>query len=187
VADYTDIRYSDITACIDSVSARAGQLEDRRSPNELCDGEQCHSYIIRHQISPKLTSCDRIHAVMSLYLMSVYSVTRSQFWWDWVTDSVSKSLLSITQFIWRPSVFQFSCSATDSWEVSQGLHCIGAQCLVQVWAGSLGKYSGDCLMLQCMGSGCSSGNYITFLLVLHCVPHHSPVSTVQPPLPVGGG
>jgi len=26
--EYTDIRYSDITTCIDSVSARAAQLED---------------------------------------------------------------------------------------------------------------------------------------------------------------
>jgi len=134
VADYTDIRYSDITACIDSVSARADQLEDRRSPNELCDGEQCHSYIIRHQISPKLTSCDRIHAVMSLYLMSVYSVTRSQFWWDWVTDSVSKSLLSITQFIWRPSVFQFSCFC--HWQLGgypRGCTVLVHSALVQVW------------------------------------------------------
>jgi len=44
--EYTDIRYSDITTCIDSVSARAGELGDRWSPNELCGGEQSHAYII---------------------------------------------------------------------------------------------------------------------------------------------
>jgi len=71
-----------------------------------------------------------------------------------------------------------------SWEVSQGLHCIGAQCLVQVWTGSPGRYSRDCVMLQWTGSGCSSGNYIFFPLLLHCV---RPVSTVQQPLPIGGG
>jgi len=49
--EYTDIRYSDIPTCIDSVSARAAQLEERMSPNELCEGEQSHAYIIKHPIS----------------------------------------------------------------------------------------------------------------------------------------
>jgi len=51
VMEYTDIRYSDITTCIDSVSARAAQLEDRWSPNELYEGEQSHAYIIKHQLN----------------------------------------------------------------------------------------------------------------------------------------
>src|SRR5882724_373743 len=51
----------------------------------------------------------------------------------------------------------------QSWEVSQGLHCIGAQCLVQVWTGSPRKYSGDCVMLQWTGSGQCSGSYSPFL------------------------
>jgi len=53
--EYTDIRYSDITTCIDSVSARAAQLEDGWSPNELYEGEQSHAYIIKHPIETQLT------------------------------------------------------------------------------------------------------------------------------------
>jgi len=60
--EYTHIRYSDITTCIDSVSARAAQLEDGWSPNELCEGEQSHAYIIKHPISTQLTPCDGIHS-----------------------------------------------------------------------------------------------------------------------------
>jgi len=48
--EYTHIRYSDIPKCIDSVSARAGELGDGWSPNELCGGEQSHAYIIKHPI-----------------------------------------------------------------------------------------------------------------------------------------
>jgi len=48
---------------------------------------------------------------MSLYLMSVYSVPRSQFCFNQVTDYVSRSLLSIPQFIWGPSVPRLSGSA----------------------------------------------------------------------------
>jgi len=59
--EYTDIRYSDITTCIDFLSARAAQLEDGWSPNELCEGEQSHAYIIKHPIETQLTSCDGIH------------------------------------------------------------------------------------------------------------------------------
>jgi len=62
VMEYTDIRYSDITTCIDSVSARAAQLEDGWSPNELYEGEQSHAYIIKHPIETQLTSCDGIHS-----------------------------------------------------------------------------------------------------------------------------
>jgi len=53
-----------------------------------------------------------IHVVMSLYLMSVYSITRSQLCFNWVLDYVSMRLLSLIQFIWRPSVPQFSSSGT---------------------------------------------------------------------------
>jgi len=60
--EYTDIRYSDITTCIDSVSARAAQLEDGWSPNELYEGEQSHAYIIKHLIETQLTPCDGIHS-----------------------------------------------------------------------------------------------------------------------------
>jgi len=59
--EYTHIRYSDITTCIDSVSARAAQLGDGWSPNELCEGEQSHAYIIKHPIETQLTPCDGIH------------------------------------------------------------------------------------------------------------------------------
>src|SRR5882724_8594568 len=62
VIEYTDIRYSDIPTCIDSVSARAGELGDGWSPNELCGGEQSHAYIIKHPIETQLTSCDGIHS-----------------------------------------------------------------------------------------------------------------------------
>src|SRR5882724_10158213 len=41
---------------------------------------------------------------MSVYMMSVYSVLRSQFCFNQVTDYVSRSLLSIPQFIWGSSV-----------------------------------------------------------------------------------
>jgi len=51
-------QYSDITTCIDSVSARAAQLGGRWSPNELCGGEQSHAYIITPNWT-QLTHCDR--------------------------------------------------------------------------------------------------------------------------------
>jgi len=54
-----------------------------------------------------LALTESIHVVMSLYLMWVYSITRSQLCWDWVPDYVSMRLLSLTQFIWIPSVLQF--------------------------------------------------------------------------------
>src|SRR5882724_10620231 len=53
--EYTHIRYSDNTTCIDSVSARAAQLGDGWSPNELCEGDQSHAYIIKHPISTQFT------------------------------------------------------------------------------------------------------------------------------------
>jgi len=53
-------QYSDITTCIDSVSARAAQLEDGWSPNE-CMRRASHAYIIKHPIETQLTPCDGIH------------------------------------------------------------------------------------------------------------------------------
>jgi len=55
-----------------------------------------------------------IQGVTSLYLMSVYSVPRSQFCFNQVTDYVSRSLLSIPQFIWGSSVPRLPGSATDT-------------------------------------------------------------------------
>jgi len=62
--------------------------------------------------SPALALTESIQVVMSLYLMSVYSITRSQLCFNWVLDYVSMRLLSLTQFIWRPSVLQLCCSGT---------------------------------------------------------------------------
>src|SRR5882724_6719179 len=62
--------------------------------------------------SPALALTESIHVVMSLYLMSVYSITRSQLCFNWVLDYVSMRLLSLIQFIWRPSVAQLCCSGT---------------------------------------------------------------------------
>jgi len=45
------------TTCIDSVSARAAQLEDGWSPNELCEGEQSHAYINQ---APNLNTIDSL-------------------------------------------------------------------------------------------------------------------------------
>src|SRR5882724_11320334 len=59
-----------------------------------------------------LALTESIHVVMSLYLMSVYSITRSQLCCNWVLDYVSMRLLSPTQFIRRPSVLQLCCSGT---------------------------------------------------------------------------
>src|SRR5882724_11290540 len=59
-----------------------------------------------------LALTESIQVVMSLYLMSVYSITRSQLCFNWVLDYVSMRLLSLTQFIWRPSVPQLCCSGT---------------------------------------------------------------------------
>jgi len=78
--EYTDIRYSDITTCIDSVSARAAQLEDGWSPNELCEGEQSHAYIIKHPISTQLTPCDRIHSHQVQWHYYVYWFCECQSW-----------------------------------------------------------------------------------------------------------
>jgi len=52
--EYTDIRYSDITTCIDSVSARAGEL-GTDGLKCLCEGEQSHAYIISTQLKTPLT------------------------------------------------------------------------------------------------------------------------------------
>jgi len=49
---------------------------------------------------------------MSLYLMWVYSITRSQLCFNWVLDYVSMRLLSPTQFISRPSILQLCSSGT---------------------------------------------------------------------------
>src|SRR5882724_1870020 len=62
--------------------------------------------------SPALALTESIHVGMSLYLMSVYSIARSQLCFNWVLDYVSMRLLSLIQFIWRPSVPQFSSSGT---------------------------------------------------------------------------
>jgi len=78
--EYTDIRYSDITTCIDSVSARAAQLEDGWSPNELYEGEQSHAYIIKHPISTQLTSCDGIHWHQVQWHYYVYWFCECQSW-----------------------------------------------------------------------------------------------------------
>jgi len=84
---------------------------------ELCKHETAlphtiHLETIRPPSCAALALTESIHVVMSLYLMSVYSITRSQLCWDWVLDYVSMRLLSPTQFIWRPSVPQFSSSGT---------------------------------------------------------------------------
>jgi len=36
----------------------------------------------------------------------------SQLCFNWVLDYVSMRLLSLTQFIWRPSILQLCCSGT---------------------------------------------------------------------------
>src|SRR5882724_11397569 len=63
---------------------------------------------------PALPLTQSIQGVTSLYLMSVYSVPRSQFCYNQVTDYVIRSLLSIHQFIWGSSVPRLSGSATDT-------------------------------------------------------------------------
>jgi len=55
--EYTHIRYSDITTCIDSVSARAAQLGDGWSPNELYDGEAVSCL---HNQAPNLNTIDSL-------------------------------------------------------------------------------------------------------------------------------
>jgi len=54
-----------------------------------------HTFIWRPSVpsSPALALTESIHVVMSLYLMWVYSITRSQLCWDWVLDYVSMRLL----------------------------------------------------------------------------------------------
>jgi len=55
--EYTDIRYKwHYYLVIDSVSARAGRLGDGWSPNELCEGEQSHAYIIKDPIGNTIDS-----------------------------------------------------------------------------------------------------------------------------------
>jgi len=82
----------------------------------LCKHET--ALLIQFIWRPSVSSCaalaltESIQVVMSLYLMSVYSITRSQLCWDWVLDYVSMRLLSLIQFIWRPSVLQLCCSGT---------------------------------------------------------------------------
>jgi len=78
--EYTDIRYSDIPTCIDSVSARAAQLEDGWSPNELCEGEQSHAYIIKHPIETQLAPCDGIHWHQVQWHSYVYWFCECQSW-----------------------------------------------------------------------------------------------------------
>src|SRR5882724_8235703 len=76
------------------------------SPNSFGD-HQCPG-------CPALPLTQSIQGVMSLYLMSAYSVPRSQFCFNQVTDYVSRSLLSIPQFIWGSSVPRLPGSATDT-------------------------------------------------------------------------
>jgi len=78
--EYTDIRYSDIPTCIDSVSARAGETGDRWSPNELYEGEQSHAYIIKHPIETQLTPCDGIHSHQVQWHYYVYWFCECQSW-----------------------------------------------------------------------------------------------------------
>jgi len=88
VMEYTDIRYSDITTCIDSVSARGAQLGDGWSPNELCGGEQSHAYIIKHPISTQLTPCDGIHWHQVQWHYYLYWFCECQSWRNWGTDGL---------------------------------------------------------------------------------------------------
>jgi len=82
----------------------------------LCKHENCsppHNSFGDHPSPVSSSGTHRIiHVGMSLYLMSVYSIPRSQLCWDWVLDYVSMRLLSLIQFIWRPSVLQLCCSGT---------------------------------------------------------------------------
>jgi len=50
--EYTDIRYSDITTCIDSVSARAAHWRTDVSKWIVWGDEQSHAYIIKHPFKP---------------------------------------------------------------------------------------------------------------------------------------
>src|SRR5882724_6584166 len=59
-----------------------------------------------------LALTESIHVVMLLYLMSTYSIARSQLCFNWVLGYVSMRLLSLIQFIWTPSVLQLCCSGT---------------------------------------------------------------------------
>jgi len=78
--EYTDIRYSDITTCIDSVSARAAQLGDGWSPNELCEGEQSHAYINQAPNWNTIGSCDGIHWHQVQWHYYVYWFCECQSW-----------------------------------------------------------------------------------------------------------
>src|SRR5882724_6830802 len=76
------------------------------SPNSFGD-HQCPG-------CPALPLTQSIPGVTSLYLMSVYSVPRSQFCFTQVTDYVSRSPRSLPQFMWGSSVPRLPSSATDT-------------------------------------------------------------------------
>jgi len=67
----------------------------------------------RSPSSPALALTESIHVGMSLYLMSVYSITRSQLCWDGCLIMLSMRLLLLTQFIWRTNLSpSLCCSGT---------------------------------------------------------------------------
>jgi len=88
--EYTDIRYSDILLCIDSVSARAGELGDGWSPNELCGGEQSHAY---HNQAPNWNTIDSL-------------------WWNTLTSGTVKLLM-----YWFCECQ--SCTMEDGWSSNE--------------------------------------------------------------------
>jgi len=97
VMEYTDIRYSDIPTCIDSVSARAAQLEDGWSPNELCGGEQSHAYIIQ---------ASNLNTIDSL-------------WWNTLTSGTVTFLRVLILWVpeqhnWRTDGLQMNCVGESS-------------------------------------------------------------------------
>jgi len=55
--------------------------------------------------------------------------TMSQLCFNWVLDYVSMRLLSLTQFIWRPSILQLCCSGT-----TESIHVVMSLYLMSVYS-----------------------------------------------------
>jgi len=87
-----------------------------------------HLETIPSSSSPALALTESIHVVMSLYLMSVYSIARSQLCFNWVLDYVSMRLLSPNNSL---ETIVLSCAALA---LTESIHVVMSLYLMWVYS-----------------------------------------------------
>jgi len=148
--EYTDIRYSDITTCIDSVSAEQHNWRTDGLQLNSCGGRAVrttlkHEFIWRPSVLQ--LCCSGTHQINTRSNVTVPDVSvfhhKESIVFNWVLGLCKHETALPTQFHWRPSVLQLCCSGTHRintssmslylmsvYSITRSPNCVSIGCLI---------------------------------------------------------